>query len=58
MSRLLSSITWLRVQRAVENGVDEQTLADLYDQGLVLLDNQIDSQVENLTLSKQKMKMT
>lgn len=39
-------------KRAVENGVDEQTLADLYDQGLVLLDNQIDSQVENLTIIK------
>lgn len=39
-------------KRAVENGIDEQTLADLYDQGLVLLDNQIDSQVENLTIIK------
>ncbi|ACA83637.1 antirestriction protein ArdA [Leuconostoc citreum] len=39
-------------KRALENGVDEQTLADLYDQGLVLLDNQIDSQVENLTIIK------
>ena len=39
-------------KRAVENGVDEQTLADLYDQGLVLLDNQIDGQVENLTIIK------
>ena len=39
-------------KRAVENGVDEQTLVDLYDQGLVLLDNTIDNQVENLTIIK------
>ncbi|WP_405466145.1 antirestriction protein ArdA [Leuconostoc mesenteroides] len=39
-------------KRAVENGVDEQTLADLYDQGLVLLDNTIDNQVENLVIIK------
>ncbi|WP_242966035.1 antirestriction protein ArdA [Leuconostoc citreum] len=39
-------------KRAVENGVDEQTLADLYSHGLILLDNTIDNQVENLTIIK------
>ncbi|GDZ83437.1 hypothetical protein LCIT_06790 [Leuconostoc citreum] len=39
-------------KRAVENGVDEQTLADLYSHGLIFLDNTIDNQVENLKIIK------
>jgi len=39
-------------KRALDNGISEQNLSDLFDQGLIVLDNQIDRQVEKFVIIK------
>lgn len=39
-------------KRAIETGIDDQTLADLMNQGSISIDHTIDTQVENVVIIK------